>query len=100
MIKMAQFCNTFNLEFCIIPHTSSALDGVSIRVERKTDKKIYRQILTNAELYGYLANLWLDFGERNKSYSSKIVRDADNTTVNWMEHIECDTDIVPIMGLS
>lgn len=61
MIKMAQFCNTFNLEFCIIPHTSSALDGVSIRVERKTDKKIYRQILTNAELYGYRANLWLDF---------------------------------------
>ena len=44
MIRLMQFCNMFNLELCITPHTST-LNGVTIRVERKADGKKYQQMV-------------------------------------------------------
>lgn len=83
MIKLMQFCKTFNLDFRIIPHTS-LLDGVTMRIERKEDKKVYRQMLTHEELYGIRYNLWFDF----ESYIFVKLVEEFNLDIDAWRHLK------------
>nr|DAL27839.1 MAG TPA_asm: hypothetical protein [Caudoviricetes sp.] len=60
MIRLMQFCNMFNLELCITPHTST-LNGVTIRVERKADGKKYQQMVLHNEARKVHYAIWFDF---------------------------------------